>query len=126
MTRLWRWTGYIMIAIGVLHTTIFLAAGHSEVAAMVRDGLVSTVGTDRSRMAVWYGGALLGVCMVLIGVAVQSLIRQTGRPAPVGLGWALAAVGAVGALLDPVSGAWLVLACGLLMALPPRAVRSAT
>ena len=122
MTRLWRWTGTIMVVIGVLHTTIFLIFGRSIAAAMVRGGLIGTVGTDRSRMAVWYGGVLLGACMVIVGVAVRSLIRQTGRP-PVGIGWALAAVGAAGGLLDPVSGAWLVLVCGLIMALPPRTAR---
>ncbi|MCL2468102.1 MAG: DUF6463 family protein [Micrococcales bacterium] len=121
MTRLWRWTGNIMVGIGALHTVVFLVVGRSQVVGMVRDGMVASIGGDEIRLVVWYGGAFLGICMVLLGVAVQHLIGETGRPAPASIGWALVAVGVVGAVVDPVSGAWLVLVCGLFMALPPRA-----
>ncbi|MCL2422774.1 MAG: DUF6463 family protein [Micrococcales bacterium] len=125
MTRLWRQSGNIMVGIGVLHVVLFVVVGHAALADMVRDGVVASVGTTEIRMVVWYGGVFLGVAMVLLGLTVQHLMRQTGRPAPASIGWGLVALGVAGVIADPASGAWLVLACGLLMALPPRAVRAA-
>ena len=127
MTWLWRRAGNIMVAIGTVHTAVFLVEGRSDMAAMVRDGLVGSVFPDQAeRRALWYGGVLLGACLVLLGVAVQSLVRQTGRPAPAGLGWGLAVVGTVGGLVAPISGTWPVLVLGLLMVVSSRAVRAET
>jgi hypothetical protein len=89
------------------------------IAGIVRDGVAGSIGRDPARLVAWYGGVFLGVVLVLLGLALVSLVRATGRPAPRYLGWALAVLGACGTVAQPVSGAPLVAGVGLLMALLP-------
>jgi hypothetical protein len=123
MFGLWRRSGWLLVGLGALHLAVFGVVGHQAVAAIMRAGLVASLsganGPVAERQLFWYGGVFTGVGLVALGLAVQHIVKTTGRPAPRYLGWCLTGLGALGCLVDPASGAWLVVAFGLVMALAP-------
>ena len=102
------WKGRWLIAVSVVHTIFGLVVFSEPLAGIVRRGIFNSVGTDPLTGAVaWF--LLFGFALFLAGLAIAELERESSRPLPRSLGWALLFVVLVGVVLMPVSGFWLAL-----------------
>jgi len=118
MRKFWRHSGKILIFIGILHTVVFAFALSNVLKEMVMSGLFNSIGVEAAfaaRGLAWYGGLWFGVMMILFGCFAFSWVKTTAQPLPRYIGWGFAALGLLGAILQPVSGAILVLLWGLLV-----------
>jgi len=115
MKNLWRYTSYMLIFLGILHTIFFTVSFSDVLVDILRAGLFNSIGFDTARIAAWYGGLWLGIALIVLGCFAQSWIRVTAQPLPRYLGWFLAATGLVGTVLQPASGASLVCLLGIII-----------
>jgi len=118
MRKFWRHSGKILICLGILHTAVFAIILSKVIVDILKSGLFNSITPDpayTARGLAWYGGLWFGGMMILLGCLAHSWIKATKRPLPRYIGWVLAALGLVGAVLEPVSGAPLVLLLGLLV-----------
>jgi len=115
MKKLWRYYGWALVFLGVLHTISFVIMGRDAIADMFALGLFNSIGFDFGRALAWYGGLWFGAIMILLGFFSQSWIKATNRALPRYIGWTLAIVALLGTVLQPGSGAPLVLLLGLFM-----------
>ena len=112
MVRLGRSIGTLLVGTGLLHIALGLAGGAKPLAGIRRDGVTNAVDPHPERQAwVWY--MFTGWLLVALGQVVRWGQRRDGV-LPAALGWHLTAIGAVGAILMPLSGFWLILAQGVL------------
>lgn len=114
------WKGPWLLAVAALHTAYAAAAFPEPLAALWRDGLVDSVGSDPLRGAVtWF--VLFGAVLALLGLGVLQLER-TRTTVPRTLGVGLLALALLGIALMPASGFWLALppALALLRHGPPQ------
>ncbi|TGG92913.1 hypothetical protein E4656_12385 [Natronospirillum operosum] len=118
--RLYLISGWLLVAIGVLHNSIGLVMGWPILTAIVAEGGWNTIEAggqmhfDRSAI-LWF--LLTGCFWMLLGYLMQSWIRVVQAPLPKVIGWGLLAAGVVVAFLLPASGAWLFIPLGLLVLL---------
>ena len=102
------WKGLWLIGVSVVHTIFGLVEFSETLAGIVRRGIFNAVGTDPLTGAVaWF--MLFGFALFLAGLSIAELERESTRPLPRSLGWALLFVVLVGVVLMPVSGFWLAL-----------------
>lgn len=113
MDRLLRHAGSLLIGTGVLHTLIGFAFAARPLAGIRRDGIVNAIHSHPERQA-WVWFMFSGWSLIALGQLVRWEQRQGSMP-PRSLGWHLTAMGAVLAVLMPVSGGWLLLAQGILL-----------
>lgn len=119
--RLWRWSGVFLAATGSIHTLYALIVQGKIWIAVFRDGAVGAIGANAERSyALWF--LVCGILVVLWGATLHCYIRQTRRPAPASLGWALLSVSVAGCVFEPLSGFWLFLPQALLMIAAGRRV----
>lgn len=104
------WMGRWLLAVAALHTLFGLLVFVGPLQKMLSRGLFNAVGADPLlAAATWF--LLFGAPLALLGQALTLLEHQSHldpaalRP----LGWGLLALGALGVLLMPASGFWLVL-----------------
>ena len=119
MRKFWRHTGKVLIGLGILHTVVFAVILSEVLLDMLLSGLFNSIGADPAhavRGLAWYGGLWFGVNLILFGCLSHSWIKATARPLPRYIGWVLAATGLLGTILEPASGAPLVLILGLIIA----------
>jgi hypothetical protein len=119
MTKPRRWIGRWLLAVGILHTLLGLGIYIFSVVAIVREGLWNTVDAVPGRpLAVWFLCA--GLQVILLGALTNWI--ETQGPLPRFLGWTLLAFAALGSVLMPVSGFWLLLppAVAILVRSRPR------
>lgn len=105
-----KWIGYWLIAVAILHGAVALMLFGATYFEFATSGIWGSVVTESDRLALWFGAAapmilLLGMCLLNIP-----------RP-PRALGLTLGALALLGALLQPVSGFWVLLppAAGLII-----------
>jgi len=116
--RLYWISGWLLLAIGVLHNSIGLVMGWPILATIVSEGGWNTIEAggqmhfDRSAI-LWF--LLVGGFWMLLGYLMQCWLRSVGTPLPKTVGWGLFAAGVVVAFLLPASGAWLFIPLGLLV-----------
>jgi hypothetical protein len=96
----------------VLFTAVLFAAQLADIGA---HGVFGAVGFDEraggEAAALWF--AMKGGMLVVIGLTARAF-EKLGRALPQAPGWVLAALGAVGATVAPVSGFWLYILLGAL------------
>jgi len=116
-----RWIGRWILVVGVLHALLGFGIYIDSVVAVIRERLWNTVNdTVQGRpLAFWFIAA--GFLVALAG-ALTSWIEARLEP-PRFLGWTLLGFAAVGIVMMPVSGFWLLLPPGV--ALVARRVRAA-
>ena len=118
MRKFWRHAGKVLIALGILHTVVFAIILSEVLLEILMSGLFNSIGAnpeDAARALAWYGGLWFGVMLLLFGCFAQSWITATSRPLPRYIGWVFAALGLLGTVLEPASGAPLVLLWCLLV-----------
>ena len=114
-----RFGGHVLTAIGGLHLAVGSLAYARPLAAIGRDGFVNAVDGHVDRdAAFWF--LMTGVLLVLLGQLVRWAQRRLGT-LPAFLGWSLLALAAVGAILMPFSGFWLLLVAAVLALAAARA-----
>ncbi len=123
----YRHSGWLLLAIGVIHCAIGLMLSWGILVAWGQSGWWHSIehseGVHWERFsALWFQVA--GVSWVLLGWLMQKWLERLGA-LPCLLGWAILAMGLLVAYVLPVSGAWLLVALGLRVACPPRQPPSA-
>jgi hypothetical protein len=103
-----HWIGRWLMAVAALHVVIAIVQYHDVLATVAQRGVFNTVaGAPEIGAVVW--SLLFGAVAFIGGLAVSALERS-GVALPKSLGWCLLVLAAVGAVLVPVSGFWLVFA----------------
>ncbi|WP_223846313.1 DUF6463 family protein [Wenzhouxiangella sp. AB-CW3] len=123
MISLAKYSGWYLLATGIIHNTIGLVTGWGIIAGIHADGWWNSIQTggemDFARSAMlWF--LVLGFFWMMLGHLMQQWLNHTGRPLPAQIGWGLLANGVLVAMVLPASGAWLVIAQGLLILLGGR------
>lgn len=114
-----RWKGRWVMAVALIHTAFAVVMFGDEYAALLRAGLIDTVGTDARRgVVVWF--LLFGPALWLAGQGIDALEARQ-QPLPRAMGITLLLLAALGAALMPASGFWLALPPALALLWPGRA-----
>ncbi len=116
-----KFSGYYLLATGVIHSAVGLIMGWSILVGMHQAGWWNTVEAggqiNFARSAIlWF--LVLGFFWMLLGYLMQQWLRYSDRPLPALLGWGMLAAGVLVAFILPVSGAWLFIPQGLLILWP--------
>ncbi|MFC4104134.1 DUF6463 family protein [Paenibacillus xanthanilyticus] len=104
-----RQMGLCLVLTGLLHTVVGLALFTPDLIPIVTEGFWDTVvGEERlihRENAFWF--MMFGFVLMLLGYAVDWMLKKLGATPPVALGWLLMATCLLGAVIMPVSGFWL-------------------
>jgi pheromone shutdown protein TraB len=110
-----RATGSLVLLVGLGHIVLAGVLFADQLGDLVSDGLVAAVRFDdrasEEAAAIWF--TVNGVLLVMVGQLARAHERLVGK-LPSSPGWVLAALGAVGAAVAPVSGFWVYIALGAL------------
>ena len=115
--------GRILIAVGLLHVTLFLWWGRRVLRAIVTEGFWDTIDPHRDRQMIFWS-LFAGVMLVLLGQLALWAERR-GLRLPAVLGWELLVITIAGGVLMPVSGGWLLAVPATLVILGARRASSA-
>ncbi len=118
-----RYSGWYLLATGIIHNAIGLIMGWDILLGIHREGWWNTVespqGIDFARSAItWF--LVLGFFWMMMGWLMQCWQRVTHKPLPGLIGWGMLIMGAWVAILVPASGAWLVIVQGLIVMMDRR------
>lgn len=102
--------GRALMATGIGHALLGLVLFREPLAAIVREGIANTIrdGQYDREAALWF--LLFSPACFLLGQLVNHAIERRDQWLFAVVGWNLVAIGAVGALLAPVSGFWILIA----------------
>ncbi|WP_275406028.1 MULTISPECIES: DUF6463 family protein [unclassified Streptomyces] len=115
--RLARWVPRLILAGAIVH--MVGAAANSRWRGIFSDGLWNTVGAgnDTRVATLWF--MIGGIALFGPGILTRTSVMRTGK-VPVETGWILLGLGIPIALLEPASGAWLLIAIGVLALVTAR------
>lgn len=122
-----RLCGPLLMATGVLDLLYVLVFHSRQLAAIAGDGFLNAVEPDVAistfdrETAFWH--LMFGATVLILGGLVHWAQARTGA-LPAFLGWSLLVLGAIGVILMPASGFWLVLPQAVLMLVVARGKRS--
>jgi hypothetical protein len=94
-----------MIVTGCIHTAVMLVMLVLHWSAIAVEPLFGVTSNSTTGGFVWF--AMIGLLVIMVGIAMHCYIRATGKPVPRSLGVVLALVSLVILLTMPVSGVWL-------------------
>lgn len=112
-----KYSGYFLIATGVLHSIIGLMMGWQTLLSMHQDGwYFSTVvnnqlAFDREAIS-WF--LLCGCFWILFGLLLQKALNEGFKP-PLSLAIGFITIGVIVAVIMPVSGAYLFIVQGVIL-----------
>ncbi|WP_345232627.1 DUF6463 family protein [Hymenobacter saemangeumensis] len=125
--KLWKKSGTLLIATGIIHNAVGLLAGWPVLASMAAAGFVNTIGPGTAEMdrnaIFWF--LFSGFLMLLLGKMMQDAIKLRQQPVPAYLGYCLLLLSVAGCLIMPASGFWLVLPQAVLIIYANRKARPA-
>ena len=103
-----HWIGRWLIGVSIIHTLFAIVVFRDVLSSLVQRGVFNTVGNDPMMGAVvWF--VLFGVVLFICGLAVSALEHASSGALPRSLGWSLLTLVALGVVLMPASGFWLVI-----------------
>jgi hypothetical protein len=105
--RMKHWIGRWLIGVAIIHTVFAIAESGRVLASISQRGVFNTVGADPVIAAVVWCVAF-GVLLFVCGLAVSALERVSSGVLPKSIGWSLLVLTALGVVLMPASGFWLV------------------
>ena len=106
-----RRIGELWIAFAVIHFVGVTIGGWSTVQDVFADGPINCIHGDVERDA-FFGWFFMGVPILTTGVVTRWAQRRTGT-LPESMGWITVVAFGIGALVAPLSGAWLGIALGI-------------
>ena len=114
-----KYSGYYLVATGVIHSLIGLALGWNTLQAMHQDNwFATTIINDQMlfdrEAIVWF--LLSGFFWVLFGLMLQKALDDGFIP-PMSLAWGFILLGIVAAIIMPISGAYLFIIQGVILLL---------
>ncbi len=119
-----RWVSRLLVWIALGHAALGAVLFREPLAAMLREGLVNTIGPfgdfDREA-AFWF--LVFSAMLLLWGQLVAHASERADARALGLVGWSMLGVGVAGALVMPVSGFWSVVGLAPLVLREGRRVR---
>ena len=117
--KLWKKSGALLIATGILHNLIGFMMGWEVLKALANEGFVNSINTEMDRNAIfWF--LFSGFMLMLLGKLMQTYSQEQNKPVPAYLGYYLLALTVIGCLMMPLSGFWLVLPQALIIIMAHR------
>jgi hypothetical protein len=109
-------TGWLLFGIGLLHLLLGVATA-KDLGNLISAGQIFNVVEEQrsARVGLEFWFLIFAIPLMLLGHAYAWAEKVTNRPLPALFGWELLAFGLVGALLDPDSGFWLIVAVAAIM-----------
>lgn len=112
-----KYSGYYLVATGIIHSIIGLALGWNILQAMHQDNwFASTMLGDQvlfDREAIsWF--LLSGFFWILFGLMLQKALNEGFIP-PLSLAWGFILIGTIVAIIMPISGAYLFIIQGFIL-----------
>jgi len=118
--QIWRYSGVLLIATGILHNSFGIILGWDFIIGVINDGIWNTIeipitaATQHTRAELlWF--LMLGVSFILIGILFHREIKRTQQPLSASWGWVLLLQGSFIVILFPQTGAWLFIPQGLII-----------
>ncbi len=118
-----RIAGWLLMAIGVIHTVFVVWVGRGPLLGVVQDGFFKALFPHHDRLEIFWS-LCFGVMAFFLGQLI-SWCEAQGKQTPAFLGWEILGLGVLGAALMPVSGWWLVMVAAVFILVGPRRIRSA-
>jgi hypothetical protein len=103
------WIGKNLFIIGIGHSFVGLVAFRKTVALIINENILNTISINSNspkEAAFWF--LITGFALMIIGSLVN-LIENNNIGMPAFLLWSLILITAIGVLMMPVSGFWLLL-----------------
>jgi hypothetical protein len=110
--------GEMWIALAIIHFVGVVAGEWGIFQDIIADGVVNSIGGSVERDA-FFGWLFMGVPVLTTGVVTRWAQRRTGT-IPESLGWIALACFSLGVLVQPLSGAWLGIALGIVTVVVAR------
>lgn len=119
---LFQRTGWFLVAIGLIHCVVGAFLSWGILVNWAASGWWHSIETPQGMhmdrfAALWF--QVSGISWVMMGWLMQQWLGHFDK-LPRGFGWTLFAMGLMVAFVLPVSGAWLFLPLGLLVAMHPQ------
>jgi len=112
--KLWKYSGILLVATGILHTIVAIFMGKDIYWAMVQEGGINSINNDFTRgFGLWF--MVCGILIILLGQLLHYYIKKEQKPAPLFLGYSFLAISIIGGLIEPVSGFWLFIPQALII-----------
>ena len=116
-----RYTGPVVMAIGLLHILYVFATLRGPISSIARDGIFDAVDPYHDRnVAFW--SLWFGVLLLTVGYLIHWTQSRVGTM-PALPGWVLLGMGLTGGILMPASPFWVAIPLGLSVLLPARPAR---
>lgn len=123
MKNLWKYSGSLLVATGLLHVIVAILLGMDMYWMMIRDGLINSIREDYARgFALWF--FVCGIFVILFGQTLHYYIRREQKPAPLFVGYSLLFLSVIGGIIEPVSGFWLFLPQALIIIAANRKLKA--
>ena len=101
--KIWKYSGILLIATGILHTIVAIAMGIDVYAEMIKDGLFNSVKEDPMKGFVfWF--FICGLLIILLGYVTHDYIKKTQSPIPTSIGYSILLLSILGCIVEPISG----------------------
>lgn len=114
MKSIQRYSPLMMELTAYIHSALGLILAWGTIRTIGSEGFVNTIAGQHDREAAfWF--LFAGAMMWLLARFMRWTVVQQRQPLPASLGWHLITISAVGAIMMPISGFWLVLAQGIIM-----------
>ena len=101
-----NWRGKVIMVVAAIHTVLAVFSFGSHYREIITEGVVNTVTTAASGLAVWF--FLFGVLLFIAGQLVLS-IEENNKQVSKAIGISLLLLAILGTALMPASGFWLIL-----------------
>ncbi|AWY00544.1 hypothetical protein A8139_11500 [Marinomonas primoryensis] len=114
-----KYSGYYLVATGVIHSLIGLALGWNTLIEMHQDHWLSSTVINGQMLfdreaIVWF--LLSGFFWILFGIMLQKALNEGFTP-PLSLAWGFILIGVLTAVIMPISGAYLFIIQGFILLL---------
>ncbi len=113
--KLWKKSGILLIATGILHNAIGLILGWPQIVEIFSHSIWNSMSVtgDRRQELLWF--LMLGFAWMMAGALMHTYIKERNIPVSKTYGWILLLKGASVAILMPESGAWLFIPQGIIL-----------
>jgi len=117
--KIWKYSGVLLIATGIIHTVVGIILGADMYLQMIKKGLFNSIEDDFvNGFAFWF--FICGLLIIMLGYLAHIFIKETQKPLPASLGYNLLAITILGCIIVPVSGFWLFIPQALIVIIANR------